>query len=304
VTSRPVDDFSAGAAEDLAARIMGGVFEQGCVLPLDARTFVVNDDEAEQLSSAWTKLDAEARERCLQLERQVEPGLLQGDLDGVESGFIILTQQCDLVREPKQEPTVEVASISARTAKGTSTLQSLRSWRQLVIAEQHDRVLIADSRRRLLLDKRCLQHYPPVQALPNDGRQRRRFAWWAGARYFRRPVPTKLYEQVELPLRNALKDDGILAIADRFLMFIVDELDPDRPQLIGLFEEEENREEMEAAMNALFEKVAFEGISEDDCHAQSIGQTSIAFFLGSRSYTLDLEGFSGEESPEPPQLGP
>jgi len=138
VTSRPVDDFSAGAAEDLAARIMGGVFEQGCVLPLDARTFVVNDDEAEQLSSAWTKLDAEARERCLQLERQVEPGLLQGDLDGMESGFIILTQQCDLVREPKQEPTVEVASISARTAKGTSTLQSLRSWRQLVIAEQHD----------------------------------------------------------------------------------------------------------------------------------------------------------------------
>jgi hypothetical protein len=283
---------------------MGGGFEQGCVLPLDARRFVVNDVEAEQLSSAWTKLDAKARERCLQLERQVEPGLPQGELDGVGSGFIILTQQCDLVREPKQEPTVEVARISAREAKGTSTLRSLRSWRQLVIAEQHGQALVADSRRRVLLDKRCLHHYPPVQALPDDGRERRRFAWWAGARYFRRPVPTDLYERVEAPLRSALEDDAILAIADRFLMFIVDELDPDRPRLIGLFEEEESREEMEAAMNELFEKVAFVGLSEDDCDAQPIGQASIAFFLGSRSYALDLEGFSSEDSPEPPQLGP
>lgn len=304
MTSAPDDDFSAGAAEDLVAHIMSNGFEQGCALPLDAKAFAVGDDEAEHLSSAWTKLSAPARDRCLDLERQVEPGLPQGDLTGVESGFVILTQQCDLVREPKQEPTVEVARVSAHAVKGTSTLRSLRSWRQLVIAEQHGQALIADSRRRLLLDKRCLHQYPPLQALPDDGRERRRFAWWAGARYFRRPVPTKLYEEVERPLRDAIEDDAVFAIADRFLMFMVDHLDPDRPRLIGLFEEEEGREDMEAAMNELFKKVAFVGLSADDCEAQSIGQTSIAFFLGSRSYALDLEGFSGKDSADPPQLGP
>jgi hypothetical protein len=42
-------------------------------------------------------------------------------------------------------------------------------------------------------------------------------------------------------------------------------MEPGRPRLIGLFEEEEQREDMEAAMGELFDKVPFEGLSEDDC---------------------------------------
>jgi hypothetical protein len=81
-------------------------------------------------------------------------------------------------------------------------------------------------------------------------------------------------------------------------------MEPGRPRLIGLFEEEEQREDMEAAMGELFDKVPFEGLSEDDCAAQSIGQSSIAFFRGSRSYALDLEGFSSADSAQPPHLTP
>jgi hypothetical protein len=115
-------------------------------------------------------------------------------------------------------------------------------------------------------------------------------------------VPTILYESIEKPFRDALHDDELLAIADRFLMFIVDAVDPDRPRLIGVFDDESERDAMETGMDEIFDRVTFVGLSEDDCDALPVGQTSVALFLGAMSYVLDLEGFSGEDSALPPAL--
>lgn len=303
MTSLPSNEFAADAAEELVAHILREGFEQGCGLPVDARRFIVaSDEELEQLGSQWPKLDAAAQKRCLELELQVTPGLPQGAVGDVADGFIILTQQCDLAREPRHEPTLEVARIAIQPGKGTATLRSLRSWRQLVVADVGDQVVVADSRQRLLLDKRCLLAYPPIQVLPDSGTERRRFAWWAGARYFRRPVPTSLYEAVEKPLRHGLKDAAVLGLADKFLLFIVDALDPTRPRLIGVFDDEEDREQMEDAMDEIVDRVRPPGIAQDDYDAMPVGQTSVALFLGPTSYVLDLEGFSGDESSMPPSL--
>ena len=306
MTSSPnkQSEFGADAAEALVAKVLAGGFEQGCLLPLDAREFVISTDEGmEELASRWAKVDGSAQQRLLQHEREVTPGLPQGKLTGVSEGFVILTQQCDLARQPAQEPTFEAVRVHSQQAKGASTLRSLRSWRHLAIADVDERTLVADSRCRILFDKRALLTFDAIQALPDEKNQRRRFAWWAGARYFRRPVPTNLYEAIEAPFREALRDDkDFFALADRFVMFVVDALEPERPRLIGVFEQEQEREEMEATMDEIFERVPFDGLAEDDCDVQAITQTSIGQFLGASSYTLDLEGFSGEASTVPPSL--
>jgi hypothetical protein len=196
-----------------------------------------------------------------------------------------------------------LAQGESRSAKGAATLRSLRSWRQIVVADVGDEAIVADSRSRLLFDKRCLLEYPALQLLPDSALERRRFAWWAGARYFRRPVPTALYLAIESPLREVLDDDDeVLALADKFLMFIVDAVEPSTPRLIGVFDDESERAEMEEAMDVIFERVPFEGLSDADYDALPVGQTPMPLFLGATSYVLDLEGLSGDESPKPPTL--
>lgn len=306
MTSHPIDDeFAASAAEELNAHILREGFEQGCVVPLEARRYIVpSDEDVQLLRSQWSKLDGDAVSRIRELERGVVPGLTQCDIATLSEGFVILTQQCDLAREPKQEPTLEVARISTQPTKESAQLRSLRSWRQVVVAEHDGHALVADSRQRLLLDKRCLRAFPALQALPDSGRDRRRFAWWAGARYFRRPVPTELYEAIEKPLREAIRDDVVVHdLADSFLMFLID-AETDRPRLVGIFEDEASRETMEEAMDGIFASVSFKSLSEDDYDAQAIGQVPVALFLGPTAYVLDLEGFSGEDSPLPPSLEP
>jgi hypothetical protein len=302
-TSLPAGEFAAEAAEALVAHILREGFEQGCALPIEARRFLVSTDEhAQKLGESWAKLDRAARGRCDELELRVDPGLAQGNVGSFEEGFVILTQQCDLAREPSQEPTIEVVRVTRRRSKEAGMLRSLKSWRQIVVTDVDDQAIVADSRQRFLLDKRSLLAFPAMQLMPDDPDARRRFAWWAGARYFRRPVPTRLYQAIEKPLRDALGDQAVMAIAEKFLMFIIDAVDKDAPRLLGIFDGEERRAEMEAAMEELVTLVPFEGMSEDDYDVSPVDQTSIALYLGATTYLLDLEAFSGSASPKPPAL--
>lgn len=173
--------------------------------------------------------------------------------------------------------------IRREPAKGAATLRSLRSWRQIVVADVGDSAIVADSRTRLLLDKRSLADYP-------------------GARYFRRPVPTALFFAIEKPFRDALDaDPELVSVADKFVMFIVDAAEPS-PRLVGVFDDESDRPEMEEAMDLIYDRVPFEGLSDTNYDALPVAQTPLPLFLGATSYVLDLEGFSGEESPQPPAL--
>jgi hypothetical protein len=253
-------------------------------------------------------VDEEDAARLDALEATTEPGLPQ-DLRAEESGdrYVILTQQCDLIREPAVEPTVEVVVAQwASDPNKIGGLKNLKSWRQIVVAETQTpdgpAALIANSRRRSLIDKRALLRFPARQALPNSDDDRRRFAWWAGARYYRRPVPHDLAVRVERPLKSAIRDNAALrGLAQQFQMFVL-EVQGESLRLYGIYESEANADDLERVFAELCEQVPFEGLSPEDCEVRHVAQAPLTWAFGAGAYPLDLESHSGPEDPVPPVL--
>jgi hypothetical protein len=311
LTSPPTTDeeFDKSAASRLVERVLTERFEQGCWLPApQARLYEVTSEEAAALQERWERLDDADRARLDDLEERTEPGRPQ-ELEPAEAAdrFIVLTQQCDLIREPAVEATVEVAL--ARWESDPNKIgmrRGLKSWREIVVAESDDlggrAALIADSRRRSMLDKRVLLEFPPRQALPDSSDARRRFAYWAGARYYRRPVPHDLAVRIERPLRTAIRKDAeARALAQQFKMFVL-VLEDEELRLFGIFEREEDGDALERAFAELCEKVPFEDLSPEACEVRHIGQAPATWVFGAGAYPLDLESQSGAEDPVPPAL--
>jgi hypothetical protein len=113
LTSLPPSDeaFNESAAASLVERILTQRFEQGCWFPAqEARRYEVASDEGAALQGCWDRVDYSGRKELSALEAETVPGLAQ-DLDpgASDERFVLLTQQCDLVREPAVEATIEVA---------------------------------------------------------------------------------------------------------------------------------------------------------------------------------------------------
>jgi hypothetical protein len=311
LTSLPTtdDQFDESAAARLVERVLTERFEQGCWFPADqTRPYEVTSQEAAELQGRWKRVADAGREKLDALEQQTQPVLPQ-DLDASDSGdrFIVLTQQCDLIREPADEPTLEVAL--ARWESDPNKIgarRGLKSWRQIVVADSTEdgpcAALIADSRCRSMLDKRVLLDFPALQALSESGDERRRFAYWAGARYYRRPVPNDLAVRVERPFKDLIRKDAkARALAQQFKMFILVE-ESDGLRLFAIFEREEDGDALERAFADLCEKVPFEDFSPEACEVRHIAQTPAAWVLGAEAYPFDLESHSGPDDPVPPAL--
>jgi hypothetical protein len=311
VTSSPTpnDDFSGSSAARIVERVLTERFEQGCWLPAsEARAFAVTDAETEDLTEAWATVDADADAQLRQLEARTEPGLPQ-DLapDDTADRYIIITQQCDLIRQPALEPTLEAVTAYWESDPGTiGNRRNLKSWREIVVAEvdkdDTPGALIASSRRRSLIDKRALLVFPARQSLPDDMDFRRRFAFWAGARYYRRPVPEDLARRIERPLNDAVKKKAaVRAVAETFNMFVL--VDGENgPRLYGIHEREEDRDMLERALAEVCEDVAFEGFTAEDCEAMPIGQAPMSWAWGANAYHLSFESYSGPGDPISPAL--
>jgi hypothetical protein len=260
------------------------------------------------LLASWPSIDAQSAPKLDELEGHTQPNLPQ-DLapDDTNERFIIITQQCDLVREPSREPTLEVVGARWDTDPAiTGNLRGLKSWRELVVAEVKTgnvrQALVADSRRRSLLDKRALFALPARQALPDNADSRRRFAYWAGARYYRRPVPNDLAVCVERPLREAVRKNARMkTLAQEFNMFVLVE-ESDGLRLYGIFEREEDGDRLEREFAEASETVPFVGLTAEDCEVRHITQAPMAWAFGTAAYQLGLEGQSGGDDAVPPAL--
>lgn len=309
MTSVPNDDeeFGEARAARLVERILTERFEQGCWLPIAAaRQFCVSDEQAEDLETAWSRIgDEAALEKLEALEAKTVPGLDQ-DLapEEPEDRYLITTQQCDLIREPAVEPTIEVVRSRWETdPNNIGARRNLKSWREIVVAERPSAgALIANSRRRLLLDKRALLDLPARQALEDTGSARRRFAYWAGARYTRRPVPHDLAVRVERPLREAMRTSSALkALANEFVMFVL-VVEADGLRLFAIYENENDADRLERSLAALCEQVPFQGLSAEECEVRHVAQAPMTWAIGVDAYPLELESYSGPGDPTSPAL--
>jgi hypothetical protein len=303
------EEFDKSAAARLVERVLTQQFEQGCWLSAcEARRYEVTSEEAAALQERWERLDDADRAELDALEERTTPGRPQ-ELEPADSGdrFVIVTQQCDLIREPSVEATFEVVLAGWESDPNRiGSRRDLKSWREIVVAESSAdslrAALIADSRRRSMLDKRALLDFPARQALPDSGDRRRRFAYWAGARYYRRPVPHDLAVRVERPLKTAMRrDTQARALARQFMMFVL-VVEDEELRLIGVFEREEDGDALERAFAELCETVPFEDLSTEACEVRHIAQMPASWVFGADAYPLDLESHSGKEDPLPPAL--
>jgi hypothetical protein len=124
-------------------------------------------------------------------------------IDGDEPGWVVLMQRCDLIRDYRVEPLVELARAEPVTDRRILDQARSNSPRYVFLAERPDGAWVVDLRRRAWLPKHLLPGHDSCQPLP-DARARKRFRLRIGQRYWRDPVPDDVVRDVQRPLHDAL----------------------------------------------------------------------------------------------------
>lgn len=135
-------------------------------------------------------------------EQEPMPQLVPDD----DSGFVVLSQRCDIVKPLCTEPLIEIA-----LARRSTDLELVAAARQgssacyLHLADHGEGggAWLVDLRTRGHLPKHWLKGRVPAHLLA-PGRPRRRFATRLGERSSRTPVPTAIVDGVQRRLRDWL----------------------------------------------------------------------------------------------------
>jgi len=190
--------------------------------------------------------------------------------------LVLITQDCDLVAAPSDEPFVE-ALICHQEAK-TDRLARLdrNSARYFVIDPKGG--LVAVARYRVQLDKALLLDTQP-QPWPNDEQRLGRFVRWLGRRYNRPALPDALVELLQRPVEAALE-----------------QIDQEQPDVGTAFSEAVSeirinmpeREEPPFTLQMLF-LVPGRSLSERQLEAIAIGAERIRASVDSLQVRLDPE---------------
>jgi hypothetical protein len=150
------------------------------------------------------------------LEGRTQPNLTEPDpwadgappvepIDGDESGWVVLSQRCDLIRSYAAEPLVEVGHAQLLTAPGEARAARVSSPRIIAFADRPDgSCWAADLRQRAWLPKCQLPHQEPLIPAVDSDRRRKQFRLRLGQRYWRDPVPDDVVASLQQPLRDAL----------------------------------------------------------------------------------------------------
>lgn len=125
--------------------------------------------------------------------------------------LVVVSQICDIVRNPEVEPYVEAARAfwtTDRTVIRNAKTNSVRSFclQRGVTEDGQGRGLIVDATFRIYVRKQDLLHLTSNPGLDADDKQgRARFRQWLGARYNRQPIPDHLVDAVQRPVVDGLK---------------------------------------------------------------------------------------------------
>jgi hypothetical protein len=147
--------------------------------------------------------------------------------------LVVVTQTCDIVRSPTQEPYVEAMRAywtSDRAEIHQAQTNSVRRYllRRRVTSSGSIEALIADATVRVQVDKVSLLELSPEPAFdPADTSRLRGFGRWLGDRYSRQPLPDHLVRAVQAPVVEAVRklrpgDERLRLLEDvRELLFVI-----------------------------------------------------------------------------------
>lgn len=182
-------------------------FEPGCWLRVDDVDLVADVTQVRDLMGQLAVMDPV--ERTLDGEEEFD-GEHPWDppADG-EDAWTIISQSCDLVRDIRDEPLVQLAQL--RCADGGADLASWsRNSNRLLPLDPtgKDSSYYVDLRVQAFLPKQLLPGLDVRQAVPADAdfakqRPRTRFCRRVGERYSRMGIPTPIVEAVSRPIRQA-----------------------------------------------------------------------------------------------------
>lgn len=129
------------------------------------------------------------------------------------ASFVVASQDCDVKAPEGAEPFVELLAV-VRVADCDQLLQARKgnSARRFLLAMDGDAGLVADARRRVLVEKGSLLEvaFSPLLG-PPEAPARARFGEWLARRYSRAAIPQPLVDAVQKPVVRAIaKGDGEL----------------------------------------------------------------------------------------------
>ena len=286
------DDFierlkarEADAEQKLLNEILNRGYDQGCFLrPEEDDLVSVSAAEAESILEAAAEIDV-ANPDCedpeITLEAQPVPG--EGP------GYVIISQQCDLLVGMAREPLVELARAYPidPDAKEAQAIR-INSARQLPLVETEGALWVADLRLKGLLPKDRLTDFDPVQIVPADRWDR--FRMRLGQRYSRDALPTELVEKIQRPLvkkvigRNATTRERAKVFTDWFAYPV-----EDKWRLMALIDLDYTQEQGDDAYEALAAHFPdeFDELLDDRSGATTMDKIDFRLWLTAKKLNLD-----------------
>lgn len=270
---------------DLLRAILNGGWDQGCFILEATAGDLITDPEL------WLqRMDQRARLADITDPDPHPNGLAHAD-PPADTGFVIVTQRCDLIRDLQREPLVELAP--CRKVKGGELDEAGKNSPRYVLVNRPPGKSgwIIDLRRRVWLPKTRLPELgKPLQALPDNPTERAQFALRVGRRYSRKPLPARYVENLQIPLRKLIDamysqqttsftDWLIFEPSDRKVM----------PILIALVDDDIDMVTAEDTFYAILEKLdekAREHVDLDRSRVRRRNEVPLGEFLD--SYPIDL----------------
>ncbi|HEX5415902.1 MAG TPA: hypothetical protein VFZ25_09565 [Chloroflexota bacterium] len=130
---------------------------------------------------------------------------------GPDDLLVVTSQVCDIVKNPRLEPFVEVARAFWSTDKAVIRNAKLNSVRNFCLQRRAmedglEEGLIVDATFRIFVRKESLLSLIPTPGFAAEDRLSSiRFRRWLGARYNRQPIPDHLVGAVQRPIVDGLR---------------------------------------------------------------------------------------------------
>jgi hypothetical protein len=166
---------------------------------------------------------------------------------------VIVSQDCDIAREPELEPFVEAMAARWTDDKGELHRASTNATRRFLLGYRDlngvQEGLIVDATRKLQIAKKVLLERFPLNDAPTISASRaERFPRWLAARYNRPAIPDPVVRAVQKPVVDAISrlgaTDGKRSILDRIteIRFVADgEVPPFDVELLLICYEDEDQ---------------------------------------------------------------
>ena len=194
------DDFDE---VELLNKIVLEGFDQGCFLRPEAEDLIEVSEQAEILNVCADRARASYSEE----DPFAESPVVESSIEGLDSGFVIVSQRCDLVRCLRDEPLVELAQADHNEDRAVISIASKNSPRLLHLADSQDGAWIVDLRKRAAIPKVLLPKHEVVLPIP-AGRARRDFAQRIGRRYSRKAIPDDIAMGFQSPVAKWVRSSN------------------------------------------------------------------------------------------------